>query len=204
MTWQHQIILQANSVFRNSAQNLAWINWTLGGKQRGKNTFKESLHFCQWDNTMTRAREVCNRTNRDVRWIAAVTGIRFRDQVCRRMGHTSLCMYWRLCLIFQVISAVAGPALTYSFIQWIVKYEIITLYILITRTNSWGNVVFRDVTPCGSCKNRVSEELSASFIRVTRIGELGTTLAVTSNRLRAYMDLTGVCVTYVSHVAKNA
>jgi hypothetical protein len=28
----------------------------------------------------------------------------------------------------------------------------------------------------------VSEELSASLIRVTRIGELGTTLAVTSNR----------------------
>jgi hypothetical protein len=28
----------------------------------------------------------------------------------------------------------------------------------------------------------VSEELSASFIRVTRIGELGTTPAVTSNR----------------------
>jgi hypothetical protein len=31
----------------------------------------------------------------------------------------------------------------------------------------------------------VSEELSASFIRVTRIGELGTTLAVTSNRRTA-------------------
>jgi hypothetical protein len=29
----------------------------------------------------------------------------------------------------------------------------------------------------------VSEELSTSFIRVTRIGEMGTTLAVTSNRL---------------------
>jgi hypothetical protein len=28
----------------------------------------------------------------------------------------------------------------------------------------------------------VPEELSASFIRVTRVGELGTTLAVTSNR----------------------
>jgi hypothetical protein len=28
----------------------------------------------------------------------------------------------------------------------------------------------------------VSEELIASFIRVTRIGEIGTTLAVTSNR----------------------
>jgi hypothetical protein len=29
----------------------------------------------------------------------------------------------------------------------------------------------------------VSEELNVSFIRVTRIGELGTALAVTSNRL---------------------
>jgi hypothetical protein len=28
----------------------------------------------------------------------------------------------------------------------------------------------------------VSEELSASIIRVTRLGELGTTLGVTSNR----------------------
>jgi hypothetical protein len=34
----------------------------------------------------------------------------------------------------------------------------------------------------------VSEELSASIIRVTRIGELGTTLAVTSN-LKAYMSM---------------
>jgi hypothetical protein len=42
--------------------------------------------------------------------------------------------------------------------------------------------VFWDVRLCGSCKNRVSEELSAHFIRVTRIGELGTTLALTSNR----------------------
>jgi hypothetical protein len=31
-------------------------------------------------------------------------------------------------------------------------------------------------------RNDISENLSASFIRVTRIGELGTTLAVTSNR----------------------
>jgi hypothetical protein len=31
-------------------------------------------------------------------------------------------------------------------------------------------------------KNDVSEELSASIIRVTRIGELGTTLPVMSNR----------------------
>jgi hypothetical protein len=31
-------------------------------------------------------------------------------------------------------------------------------------------------------RSDVSEELSASFIRVTRIGELGTKLAVSSNR----------------------
>jgi hypothetical protein len=31
-------------------------------------------------------------------------------------------------------------------------------------------------------RTEVSEELSASFIRVTRIGGLGTTLAVTSSR----------------------
>jgi hypothetical protein len=33
-------------------------------------------------------------------------------------------------------------------------------------------------------RTNVSEELSASFIRVTRIGELGLTLGVTSNRRR--------------------
>jgi hypothetical protein len=33
-----------------------------------------------------------------------------------------------------------------------------------------------------AAKTDVSEELSASFIRVTRICELGTTLAVTTNR----------------------
>jgi hypothetical protein len=44
------------------------------------------------------------------------------------------------------------------------------------------NGVFWDVTLCGSCKNRRFGGTCASFIRVTRIGELGTTLAVTSNR----------------------
>jgi hypothetical protein len=44
------------------------------------------------------------------------------------------------------------------------------------------NAVFWDVTLCGSCKNDVSEELNTSIIGVTRIGELGTTLAVTSNQ----------------------
>jgi hypothetical protein len=42
------------------------------------------------------------------------------------------------------------------------------------------NGVFWDVTPCDLVRTDVSGELSASCIRVTRIGELGTTLAVTS------------------------
>jgi hypothetical protein len=43
------------------------------------------------------------------------------------------------------------------------------------------NAVFWDVTPCGSWKIDVSDELSPYIIRVTRIGELGITLAVTSS-----------------------
>jgi hypothetical protein len=35
-------------------------------------------------------------------------------------------------------------------------------------------------------RTEVSEELSVSFVRVTRIGEIGTTLAVTSNRHTQY------------------
>jgi hypothetical protein len=37
------------------------------------------------------------------------------------------------------------------------------------------------------------EELSASIIRVTRIGELGTTLALTSNRLLYFVYLHSMC-----------
>jgi hypothetical protein len=44
------------------------------------------------------------------------------------------------------------------------------------------NGVFWDISRVTLVRTDLSEELSASFIRVTRIGELGTTLAVTSNR----------------------
>jgi hypothetical protein len=46
-----------------------------------------------------------------------------------------------------------------------------------------SSVMLRCVAPV---RSDVSEELSASYIRVTRIGELETTLAVTSNR-RAFV-----------------
>jgi hypothetical protein len=44
-------------------------------------------------------------------------------------------------------------------------------------------VVSRMLRRVALIRTDVSEELNASFIRVTRIGKLGTTLAVTSNRL---------------------
>jgi hypothetical protein len=56
---------------------------------------------------------------------------------------------------------------------------------LITRASDWD---FRTMASSWMLRRvalvrfDVSEEFSASFIRVTRIGEVGTTLAVTSNR----------------------
>jgi hypothetical protein len=43
------------------------------------------------------------------------------------------------------------------------------------------NAVFWDVTHVALVRTDVSEECSTSIIRVTRTGELGTMLAVTSN-----------------------
>jgi hypothetical protein len=54
------------------------------------------------------------------------------------------------------------------------------------------NDVFWDVMSSGCCKTDVSKELSASFIKVIRIGELRPTLAVTSNRLVISFQLTSV------------
>jgi hypothetical protein len=44
------------------------------------------------------------------------------------------------------------------------------------------NGVFWDVTAVALVRTDISEELSTSIIRVTTIGELGRTLAVSSNR----------------------
>jgi hypothetical protein len=55
-----------------------------------------------------------------------------------------------------------------------VRFEVFTA---VTMKNS----VFWDITSCALVRIGVSEEFSASFIRVTRIAELGKTLVVTSN-----------------------
>jgi hypothetical protein len=52
-----------------------------------------------------------------------------------------------------------------------VRFEVFTAVTMKSGV-SW------DVTTCGSCKNRRFGGISASFIEVSRIDELGTTLAV--------------------------
>jgi hypothetical protein len=52
--------------------------------------------------------------------------------------------------------------------------------------------------PVALVRTDVSEESIASIIRVTRIGELGTTLAVTSNRSTLRRNVIG---SYKSHTA---
>jgi hypothetical protein len=71
------------------------------------------------------------------------------------------------------------------------------IFYVLNSGNSEEHYVRLEVFTAGTMKNgvfwyvtrrvalvrtEVSEELIATFIRVTRIGELGTTLAVTSNR----------------------
>jgi hypothetical protein len=50
------------------------------------------------------------------------------------------------------------------------------------QTESHGRMASYGMLRMALVRTDVSEELSASFFRVTRIGELGTTLAVSSNR----------------------
>jgi hypothetical protein len=59
--------------------------------------------------------------------------------------------------------------------QYYVRFEVFMAVIM-------KNGVFWDVRRCGSCKNRRFGGTRASINKVTRFGELGTTLAVTSNQ----------------------
>jgi hypothetical protein len=68
----------------------------------------------------------------------------------------------------------------YNFCYWSQMYGNFS-----DHSASLGNLknnIFCDVTLCGSCENWCFRGRYTSIIRVTRIGELGMTLAVTSNR----------------------
>jgi hypothetical protein len=74
-----------------------------------------------------------------------------------------------------------------------VRFEVFTA---VTMKNG----VFWVVTPCGSCKNRRFGGTQRLLHQVTRIGELRTTLAITSNRcmLRSVRQLL-VTATFLVH-----
>jgi hypothetical protein len=56
-------------------------------------------------------------------------------------------------------------------------------------SSKWRMASSRMLRRVALVRTDVSEELRASFIMVTRISELGTTLSVTSNRFAAYVGL---------------
>jgi hypothetical protein len=59
-------------------------------------------------------------------------------------------------------------------------------------TKTWRMVSFGMLRSVALVRTDVSEELRPSFFRVTRIGEIGTTLAVTSNRRTAVTMKNGI------------
>jgi hypothetical protein len=76
-----------------------------------------------------------------------------------------------------------------------------------TSASFWSPVIFVQQVKCGMAssgmlrhvalvRTDVSLELSDSFIRVTRIGELGTTLAVTRNRCASVASYSKNCSKY--------
>jgi hypothetical protein len=71
-------------------------------------------------------------------------------------------------------------------LDYYVRFEVFTA---VTMKNGASGMLRR----VALVRTDVSEEPSASFIRVTRIGELGTTLAATSNRRTLRRNTTDSC-----------
>jgi hypothetical protein len=68
---------------------------------------------------------------------------------------------------------------------WVIVHEVTDVYLHerfeVFTAVTMKNAVFLDVTLCGSCNNRRFGGTYRLHNRVTRVGELRTTLAVTSN-----------------------
>jgi hypothetical protein len=108
------------------------------------------------------------------------------SQSMRMTTHLDLLPYWgttELCSQFPI--HLHDVILYYEAQRRLSCY--LHIYVISHCLNLRLNLFWR-MTPSGMSRRvtlvrtNVSEEPSASFIRVTRIGELGTTLAVTSNR----------------------
>jgi hypothetical protein len=67
-----------------------------------------------------------------------------------------------------------------------------------------NNVVFWDLHPVALVRTDVSGKLSASFNRVTKIGGLGTTLAVTSNRRTLRRNCSAILVILMKEAVSSS
>jgi hypothetical protein len=81
-----------------------------------------------------------------------------------------------------------GTGITFwKYLLLTLKYRIPYIFQSTSRYDIQNNILFKRMLSSGMLrrvalvKTDVSEEHSASIIKVTRIGELGTTLAVTGN-----------------------
>jgi hypothetical protein len=109
------------------------------------------------------------------RWV-----VRFTFRCCYPRDKGSQYPVDRCKVMLQILSEFGGFAgsgipLDHQITSQFVRLEFVTE---VTMKNG----VFGDVTPVAFVRSDASKERKASFIRVTRISELGTTLAVTSNR----------------------
>jgi hypothetical protein len=75
----------------------------------------------------------------------------------------------------------SNPKLYVNIVQYFPLTEL-HVYAFLKSMNRWRIASSGMLRHVALVRTDVSEELSASFIRMTRIGELGTTLALTSNR----------------------
>jgi hypothetical protein len=84
----------------------------------------------------------------------------------------------------RTVDSLCGLECSYSSWRLHISYHRIWLlrHILHLLSKCWRMVSSGKLRRVALVRTDVSEKLSSSFIRVTRISELGTTLAVTSNR----------------------
>jgi hypothetical protein len=89
---------------------------------------------------------------------------------------------WYMKSICNVMSSVCVTMFRYLFFLMKPTENWKELHAVFKYVDKWRMASSGMLHRVALVRTEVSEELNASFIRVTRIGELGTTLAITSNR----------------------
>jgi hypothetical protein len=96
-----------------------------------------------------------------------------------------MCYMYYICILWDVLWTVCSPAIT---TEHSAKRGFIHSNVWLYLNSNLQQLSLLTMVPSGMLRRvalvrtDVSEELGPSFIRVTRIRELGTTLALTSNR----------------------